>query len=68
MEHTIQLSAKVFIDAVNPKAPKNKRLVMYKGIGTLKGTWVRVQWVRVEVGMLYPRPNPDPHHGLGLPA
>ena len=25
MEHTIQLSAKAFIDAVNPKAPKNKR-------------------------------------------
>lgn len=25
MEHTIQLSAKAFIDAVNPQAPKNKR-------------------------------------------
>ena len=25
MEHTIQLSTKAFIDAVNPKAPKNKR-------------------------------------------
>ena len=25
MEHTIQLSAKAFIDGVNPKTPKNKR-------------------------------------------
>jgi len=33
-----------------------------------KGTWVRVQWVRVEVATLNPWPNPDPHHRLGLPA
>jgi len=36
---------------------------MCKGLGTPKGMWVRVQWVRVEVETLKPQPNPDPHHG-----
>ena len=41
---------------------------MNKGMGTLKGTWVRVQQVSVEVATLNPQPNPDPHHKLGLPT
>ena len=43
-------------------------LVMFKGMGTPKGTWVRVQRVRVGVAILKPPPNPDPHHRLGLPT
>ena len=29
-------------------------------------TWVRVQWVRVEVATLNPQQNPDPHHRIGV--